>query len=202
MAHNIFRVKIIDPSLYVEIENNLNHMLIEFYDNEIVTHFIQSLFEQVNNNYYHHINYWSDSENYARMPILHYYNLPFKEFYDWESIGSFHWRAHIALIEHLFTNGFEELALIHIMDLMFHAVSPFAPDCAIWMFAALYDDISDALIQKLIDRIEVMKNDGFEIYKSYIEMLIDPKRVFDPVTQNIHHVIRNVIDERELINNM
>jgi len=196
VAFQTSRVRRIDPALYLEIMSSFDEESERLSSDENISSLVAFFFDRLQTYYESLVSFWSNQDSYERIqsPLLD--EPRWIDDWDWDSrIGSSNWWEIIDFIELMFKLDSLEQGVIYIMSLMYSDGSEgLSPDCAIWIMAAVNDKVQETILEGLVDRIAALRDEGFDIYREYLEMLTDIRRVFDPRTQEAHNRIVQMID--------
>ena len=172
--------------MYLEIIESIEQEYDRLNLDENISSLVKLLFASIQENHERHIVFLSSRDDRPNI----FAQREWMEYVDWEISSYYESRWHIEIygIRLLFEYGLAEQGVQHVMFLMLYS-SGFLPDCAIVIAAAIGDEARDSLINGLVERIFSLKHGGFDIYMEYIEMLTDPRRVFDPITKEVQNRI-------------
>jgi len=196
MAFQVAMTKVVDPALYAEIMGDIGEVYDALRAYEDMSCLLDRFLAVVQQEYEERVEIWSDPDFYVHMhyPLV-FYDLPWTDdWYGWDDRGGRLWEV-ISYIEFMFAEGTKEQGVRHVMFLSRFAMSGSAPDCPIWIMVAVDEETSYAIMHGLAERIAALQDGGFDIYKKYIEILTDHRRVFDPRTREAQENITRLIDE-------
>jgi len=93
-----------------------------------------------------------------------------------------------------------ELGLLIMMFAMHYGVSGINNTCPIIFLAVAAEDTRPTVLYLLVERLAALQAGGFEIYRTYADMLTDPRRAMDPITQALVADAREMLVQREILN--
>jgi hypothetical protein len=93
-----------------------------------------------------------------------------------------------------------ELGLLAMMFAMRYGVSGINNTCPVIFLAVAAEDTRPIVLYLLVERLVALQAGGFEIYRFYADMLTDPRRVMDPVTQALVADARKMLVQRAILN--
>jgi len=191
VGFRIAQTKITDPALYAEIVESIERESGRLNLDENISSLVNLLFMYIQQHYERDMAFFLDY-HYTRQEVI---PSEWSDYVDWEiSPDSMHrWDWEIQGIRLMFEHDLTEQGVQHVMFMMLYSADIFIPDCPIVIAAAIGEKARDMLIEGLVERITALRDGGFNIYKEYVEILTDPRRVFDPRTREVYEKVTQLI---------
>ncbi|MCL1990314.1 MAG: hypothetical protein FWG67_05410 [Defluviitaleaceae bacterium] len=191
IASSTANVKIVDPALYQEIIEAIESVSEELHADERMAALLDD-FNETYTRIYESTRADIIVEGARRRPFEY---KPWVDYFDWEyRPDEMRWWIVDSLERDTEIDPVER-KVNYVMILMYYMMNNASSTCPIWVMTAVNDETRDMIMKGLVERIVALQNGGFDLYRDYVEMLTDPRRVFDPRTQEVHDRIVQLIEK-------
>ena len=185
ISRNLANAMLLDPVLHNEIIASASYSkgLLSCEDSAFI---LCRILSKAEDEYNFILMWWQEYKSTTEAP-----EPVWTESFDWAN-GILPTQALMAIdsTEVNFRNQGLELGVLDIMRWMRFGVSGADITCFVTLMAYVNCDVRDIAIQAMIDRIVLLRDEGLEVYRIYLDMITDSSRIFDPLTEAIFAAIK------------